>query len=409
MARGHDGAQPDTAGYTAVSDVRAQAPPVPRTDAVDTDPAAAARRIAAGAARVAETVDREAAFPAAAIAELRGAGLLGAALPGDLGGLDAPLPVLVEVARLLARGCGSTAMVWAMHQLQLACVVRHCAAGSPPRRIVTGLVAGGGLVASATSEEGVGGNIRASRAAVQQGEGSCLVDKRATTVSYGRQAAAYLVTARRAADAAPGDQVAVLVTRDQTEVEVTGGWNPMGMRGTDSPAMRLRASFPDGQILTDPFADVAAATMVPLSHLLWSAVWTGLATEAFERARRLLRGRHRDGVAGNPHLARADELLCGLEATLAEAVRDYAPCYATGGQLTLRQLVRSNALKVTASETSLRIAELALTVCGMVGYREDGEYSIARILRDLYSARLMIANDRLREANATHLLTIRRG
>jgi acyl-CoA dehydrogenase len=369
---------------------------------------AAVRRVAEVAAAGAEANDRDATFPAAPVAELHAAGLLGAALPADMGGCSAPLPALLDVAAMLARGCGSTAMVWAMHQLQIVCVVRHSEPGSRPWRMLANLVATGGLVASVTSEEGVGGNIHASRAAVLAEGDRCSLDKRATTVSYGRQAGAYLVTARRTPDAPADDQVAVLVSRDQTEVEVTGGWNPMGMRATDSPAMRLHATFSAHQILPQPFADVATASMIPLSHLLWSAVWTGLATEAFERARRLLRSRHRDGAAGNPHLARAHELLCGLEATLAAAARDYEPCYAAGRQPTMHQLVRFNALKVAASETSLRVAEEALTVCGMAGYREDGEYSVARILRDLYSARLMVGNDRLRAANATQLLAMRR-
>ena len=42
----------------------------------------------------------------------------------------------------------------------------------------------------------------------------------------------------------------------------------------------------------------------------------------------------------------------------------------------------------------------ALEVCGMAGYAEAGPLSVARQLRDLYSARLMIGNERLLAANA---------
>ena len=36
----------------------------------------------------------------------------------------------------------------------------------------------------------------------------------------------------------------------------------------------------------------------------------------------------------------------------------------------------------------------------MAGYSEVGEFSVSRHLRDLYSARLMISNDRLGAVNA---------
>jgi acyl-CoA dehydrogenase len=373
-----------------------------------TDPVAAARAVAAVAAEHAAAVDREAAFPAAAVGALRAERLLPAALPERFGGLACDLPALVRIARVLAAGCGSTAMVWAMHQLQVACLARHHGDGA----VLAGLLARIGaeqlLVASVTSERGVGGNIRASQAAVLGSGPERTLDKQASTVSYGRQADAFLVTARSGPDADPGDQVAVLVLREQVRLDLTGGWNPMGMRGTDSPAMRVRATVPAGQLLPVPFADVAAETMVPLSHLLWSAVWTGMAAAAYERARRMVRARHRPGATADPRLARADEVLSGLEARLGTETVHFGQCYTGERAPTVRDLARSNALKLAASTESVRVAELALETCGMAGYAEDGEFSVARILRDLYSARLMVSNDRLIAANATALMTVRR-
>jgi acyl-CoA dehydrogenase len=63
-----------------------------------------------------------------------------------------------------------------------------------------------------------------------------------------------------------------------------------------------------------------------------------------------------------------------------------------------------NALKISSSEAVVRIASLALSICGMVGYRADGPYSVERHLRDAYSAACMIGNDRLKAANALMLL-----
>jgi acyl-CoA dehydrogenase len=43
-------------------------------------------------------------------------------------------------------------------------------------------------------------------------------------------------------------------------------------------------------------------------------------------------------------------------------------------------------------------------IIGIAGYREDGELSVARHLRDVFSAKLMINNDRIYANNAALLL-----
>ncbi len=63
------------------------------------------------------------------------------------------------------------------------------------------------------------------------------------------------------------------------------------------------------QIIPTPYADVSAQTMLPTSHLVWSALWLGIATEALARARAFVRadakrkGRHA-GHCGGTTLAR---------------------------------------------------------------------------------------------------------
>jgi acyl-CoA dehydrogenase len=88
---------------------------------------------------------------------------------------------------------------------------------------------------------------------------------------------------------------------------------------------------------------------------------------------------------------------------IRDSIRQFAADYsANPGGTGLN--VRANALKMRASVDTVRIAELALEVCGMAGYSEIGEFSVCRQLRDLYSARLMISNDRLNEINSEMLL-----
>ena len=51
--------------------------------------------------------------------------------------------------------------------------------------------------------------------------------------------------------------------------------------------------------------------------------------------------------------------------------------------------------KVEASEMALSIVLAAMRVCGLSGYRRDGDFSIERSLRDVLSAPVMINNERI--------------
>jgi acyl-CoA dehydrogenase len=54
-----------------------------------------------------------------------------------------------------------------------------------------------------------------------------------------------------------------------------------------------------------------------------------------------------------------------------------------------------NLHKVTASELAVATVMSAIRTCGLAGYRNDGEYSLSRHLRDVLSSPVMISNDRI--------------
>src|SRR4051812_12818023 len=74
--------------------------------------------------------DKAAVFPERSIAALREARLLSAGIPEPYGGQGFDATQLVEVAMRLGTLCGSTAMIWAMHQIQVACMANS--AGRQP-------------------------------------------------------------------------------------------------------------------------------------------------------------------------------------------------------------------------------------------------------------------------------------
>jgi acyl-CoA dehydrogenase len=54
-----------------------------------------------------------------------------------------------------------------------------------------------------------------------------------------------------------------------------------------------------------------------------------------------------------------------------------------------------NMHKVNASELAVSAVLSAMQACGISGYRNDGEFSVGRHLRDILSSPIMISNDRI--------------
>jgi acyl-CoA dehydrogenase len=364
------------------------------------------------AAPHAEDVDGQARFPSEAIDALREARTLSALVPRSLGGLGASLPEVAAACTTLGRRCAASAMVFAMHQIQVACLVRHAEGDAWFEGYLRTLVDEQRLIASATSEVGTGGDLGRSVAAVAPGEnGSCSFEKQAPTVSYGSHADDLLTTLRRSPDAEGGDQVAVLTLKGQAELEQTGTWDPFGMRGTCSPGFTIRATFPAEQIVPQPFPVVSAQTMVPVSHILWSHLWLGIATDAFDRARAFVRAsaRNKPGEP-TPAAVRLSHLMVELSLLRAEvtsALDEFLDADASPDRErlgTMAAALRFNSLKIAASEQAPRVCQSAMAVCGIVGFKNDTPFSIGRHLRDTMSAPLMVANERIHQTNAALLL-----
>ena len=190
----------------------------------------------------------------------------------------------------------------------------------------------------------------------------------------------------------------------------------MGMRGTCSPGFRLEAQGPEEQILPVAFADIAAQTMVPYSHVLWSSLWWGIAADAVGRAAELVRGsarRHPGTVPPNAApLAQVSAELQAMRHNWLAVAADLDALEARGaeGRRQLNSIgwsLKLNHLKIGASEAAPRIVHQALQVIGIMGYKNDTPYSVGRHYRDVLSASLMVSNARIASKNASMLLVFR--
>lgn len=369
------------------------------------------------AARHAADVDRDGRFPIEAFDALREQKLLGVMIPAELGGGGASLFDVAAACHALARGCAATGMIYAMHQIQIACLVNH-GTGNWHRDLMERIAAGQLLLGSATTEKETGGDIRNSVCAVQAdpaaGDDRFTLAKNASVISYGDQSDVILVTARRNPDAPSSDQVLVVVTKDDYRLEKTSLWDAMGMRGTCSDGYQLEAAGVLDQIMPLSYADLSAQTMLPVTHILWSSTWLGIAADAVSRARAYVRSEAKRKPGTTPasavRLAEATAKLQQMKAVILAAIRQYELACGSPERLTsLSFATAMGTLKVTTSELVREIVEASIRTCGLAGYRNDTPYSLGRHLRDAHSAALMIGNDRIMSHISTQLLVQRDG
>jgi acyl-CoA dehydrogenase len=352
------------------------------------------------AAAEAEDVDRSARFPKTAIDAARAERLLGVQIPTAFGGDGASIFDITDMCYALGRACSSTAMIFAMHQTKIACLVRHGTDSAYHEALMRRVASEQMLLASSTTEGQNGGNIRFSSAAVERAGAEISLVRNATVISYGAQADGIVSIARRDNDAAGSDQVLLAITKDDYTLTRSVEWETLGMRGTCSAGFELKFKGSSDQIFPEGYDKIHAQTMTPVAHLCWSSAWAGIAAAAVERAqafiRKAARGAGGQLPPGAAHFNAARMTLAKLRAIITANLDAYAAHEHDERALSSIDFQSSiNLLKVEASELAVETVMSAMRACGLAGYRNDGDFSIGRLLRDVLSSPIMINNDRI--------------
>ncbi len=364
----------------------------------------------------ADAVDRDARFPAEAFDALKKEKLLSAYVPAGYGGMGLDITALSKICEVLGQYCASTAMVYAMHQIQVGCIVHHALDSPYFRDYVRELVERQYLLASATTELGIGGDVRSSICAVKVDGARFTLQKLAPVISYGEVADAILVTCRESETASRSEQVHVLARKGGYALRQLSGWDTLGFRGTCSCGFELNCEGAKEQILPVPYAEIHARTMHPFSHIVWSSLWLGLATDALNRARAVVRAEARKNPGSTPisatRLAEADIVLFSMRNNLQATLAEYQRLLVAGGPEAYSNFgfaIRINNLKIASSQLVIDIVGRAMLICGIAGYRNDAKSSLGRHLRDAYGASLMVNNDRILGQSATMQIGQREG
>ena len=364
---------------------------------------------AAVALKFAADVDAQGRFPAEAIAMIKDQRLLGILVPRELGGEGATMTEAAEVCYALGRACASTGMIYAMHLVKVACIVNHGMGVPWQENILRRLDLEQLLFASSTTEGMGGGNVRSSASPITYDDGRIGLERDASVISYGAYADGVVTTARRSETSDATDQVLAVFMKEDYDLNLTGGWDTLGMRGTCSTGFKLSARGVAEQLLPVPYDRIHAQTMTPAAHLLWGSVWSGIAAAAVQKAeifvRKAMRGANGQTPPGAARLGEAKSKLRLLRSMLQVSLDRYEKGHVdqrAWGSLDYQTALAMT--KVDASELAVETVMACYRTCGLAGYRNDGDVSIGRHLRDVLSSPIMINNDRISASMAGAML-----
>ena len=349
-----------------------------------TDPVALARELAVGFAAHAEQHDRDASFPVEDFEAIRSSGLLGLMVPQRLGGMGASFATYAAVARELARGSGSTALLFNMHSSITGALASTPAdlardLGAPEsffvaRDEVLAGAAKGACLFVAMSERGAGSRFSQMATTYEPEGDGWRVRGSKTFCSGAGYGDAYLVVAR----STDGERVSQFLIPAGDGLTVEQTWDPMGMRATASNDLHLDAHVEGDALLggVEGLAPLLAQVMPQWLVASYAAVYVGVARAAVDAAADQLASRKLTHLpAVRARLGRADALVEGAWLVTGEAARrvDVEP----GAPSTNQWVYRA---KLVAGDTAAQVTASVLEACGTSATRRGNP--LERLFRE---------------------------
>ncbi len=376
---------------------------------------AAARRVGEETiSKYAAEIDEQYRFPKENIEALYAENLMSLFIPESLGGTPCSYQEYCHVASVLGEYCLSTALIWVMHTLQLALLADHAA--DEQAEVMRDIASTGALLGSVTTEFGKGSSLLNIKSPLEFDGDKMFVRRKTPISSYGKHAKYFLLTMRADENAPSSDTRLVLLKRDDKgTIETHGDWRAMGMRGTGSIPMSFDVEVDKSRMLSKPFRTLAMESMVPVSHLGWTAAWYGAASGAYRRYIKTARQANARGLnlfQSDLFTHRLAQVRVSLDMTLSmishlalkyDDLRDNSAPAAAYEDATLKILV--NNLKVGVSKLMFEVADDLIEMAGMsLGYRQGHDLALERLFRDLRSGALMYNNDQILAANGKLVL-----
>jgi alkylation response protein AidB-like acyl-CoA dehydrogenase len=335
-------------------------------------------------ANQAAVLDKQAAFPDAAIAALGEAGLLGLVSAKEMGGMGGGMRQATRVVERLARECGSTAMVVCMHYA--GTVVIEALGDETTRRAIA---SGKHLTTLAFSELGSRSQFWAPVGTAVEKDGKVVLNAKKSFVTSAHQADSYVWSSKPVA--ASEASTIWLVARDTPGIRVSESFDGLGLRANDSSPVvaedvRIDASRrlgADGQGFK-----IMLEMVLPWFNVMSAAVAVGLMESATAKTAAHASGttfQHAQSQVADLMTVRAYIARMRIKTDMAHAlVGDTLDAIEGGRADAVLRVLES---KAGAGDTAAEVTDLAMRVCGGAAFRKD--VGVERVFRDARAGLVM--------------------
>jgi alkylation response protein AidB-like acyl-CoA dehydrogenase len=345
--------------------------------------ALAESHIAPGAA----AADEEGTFPHAAVRALAENGFLGLTVPAPFGGLGEGIGAACAALEAVAQRCASTAMIYLMHICGCACYsLRPASTADSLRKAAHG----DHLSTLAWSEKGSRSHFWAPVSQAQTRNGSVVLNAEKSFVTAAGHADGYVVSTRTAGGTEPLDTMLYLALRGDPGLEVSGGWNSLGLRGNASAPMRLQECvIPADRALCEPGQGFPSMMQIlPWFNLGTAAISIGISEAATRAAISHITGSRLEhlnsSLADLPNLrARLARMRISTDAARAHLV-SVIRAVESPSDSTMLMVLESKAF---AGETALQVTDTGMKACGGAAFGK--RLSLERNFRDARAASVM--------------------
>lgn len=345
-------------------------------------------------------VDRDAVFPWGNFNDLRERGFLALCVPKEFGGMGASYADYMRVSEEIGRHCGATGltfnmhnatMLWAGQVSDLLDMTDEQRAQHESRRaeMFRGVVEDGDIHSQPFSEGLNAGALTGVGTIATPVEGGFLVTGRKIFASLSGAASRYNVTCQ-----VPGEEfLRLLSVRASSDgVEITDGWDPLGMRGTVSRTLLLKDAFVpyDDEIMPAGMYD-QAANRYPYLFMSLAPSYLGLTKGILDFTKAYLRGELAGAAKGTARRDHPVKQMGWAEMTI-KYEQSRAMLYSVVDSATLdpteEQMVTAWAAVYTTMEHANAVAAIAVRVCG--GQAMLKHLSLERMYRDSRLGSLML-------------------
>lgn len=350
--------------------------------------------------------DRTATFPFENYADLREAGFLRLCVPAEYGGMGADYQTYMLVAAEIGRWCGATALTFNMH----TCATMYAGqmldsyplseselkAQHVRRQHHFGrIVEEGKLYSQPFSEGGEDWTQRPYATSARKVDGGWLLNGKKIFASLSGAADFHGITCTEIRDDGQPptfqDTVYLAVDQNSAGFEITGEWDPLGMRGTVSRTLLMKDVFvPEHEQVMPKGTYFDMRKLWPHGFITVNPAYMGIAEGAVDFTIKYLRGeiegmppvRRRHYPTKRMAVAQLQILLEQTRAIYHRIISDARP------NPDKSDIIRMYAGHYTVMENSNAICQLAIRTCG--GQAMLKSLPLERMYRDSRCGALML-------------------